>query len=141
MSNAEKALFSNFSVMFNPAMNIERPVPSNLKAFATPKAVQQILRNVHSTIEGDESNANADVEVKDTVLLAEGGYNNVWLITYGLPNHRPLYSLSHLVMLLVCSVQPNHESGYQRSMPDSLNVLSCSRFEKGQRSIGWQFWH
>ena len=68
--------------MFNPAMNIERPVPSNLKAFATPKAVQEILRNVHSIIKGDESNANADVEVKDTVLLAEGGYNTVWLITY-----------------------------------------------------------
>ena len=68
--------------MFNPAMNTERPVPSNLKAFATPEAVQEILRNVHSTIEGDESNVNADVEVKDTVLLAEGGYNTVWLIAY-----------------------------------------------------------
>ncbi|KAL2054024.1 hypothetical protein ABVK25_005563 [Lepraria finkii] len=54
-----------------------------------PKAVGEILRNIHSTIEGDESNANADVRVKDTILLAEGDYNTAWLITYAATEQTP----------------------------------------------------
>lgn len=56
-------------------------VPSRPKCFATKLIQNRRLSAITAAIEGG-AQGDAEVEVEQVKLLAQGGYNNVWLVSF-----------------------------------------------------------
>lgn len=56
-------------------------VPSRPKCFATTPTRNKNLGAIRAAIEGG-TQVEAEVEVEQVKLLAQGGYNNVWLVSF-----------------------------------------------------------
>jgi len=78
-------------------------VPRRPKCFATSPTRKKILGAVRAVIEGG-THGEAECEVKQVTLLAQGGYNNVWLVEFN-----PILKVSTTTM---SSSSSDHFSSY-----------------------------
>ena len=112
--------------MSDSAKNIKSVVPSTKRCFTTRKALLEKLKNVLNAVEGAEKDRNTVVEggkegenpvieVEEERLLAEGGYNYVWLVSFTTTEDKvcscpPTIScvLAYILRNLLCGLTSQH---------------------------------
>lgn len=66
--------------MSNSARTTQSDVKATAKCFTKSQGQQDILKVVLSALEGSVANNDVEVEIGEVGLLAQGGYNSIWLV-------------------------------------------------------------